>query len=184
MYFRLASESDIPVITELHSERFTDSYLSTRRSLLLSLYEYFINSSNFKVIILEDQKLLGCMVLRVGNKFKLSLSYVRVLIFTPLLKSLELLCTRERKRFFINEMIHIQSIYTIENNKGYGSLLLKKAEHEAKILERGVITLDTDFLDNTKVIDFYERNGYNRDYVYLKGKKPMLKMYKLLYHES
>lgn len=180
MYFRLARTEDVKIIHLLHTKRFVGSYLSSRSSLLYHLYRYFIESKNFKVLLLDDGDIVGCVVIRVDNKFELNKAFIRTLFSMPLVKIYHQLIDKNVRGFSFRDRIHIQSIFSVIGGQGLGKLLIEKVEEECIRLGRYVITLETPFHNNSSVIDFYERNGYDTDYLFYQGGRMMVKMYKLL----
>lgn len=180
MYFRLARYEDIKIIHLLHKRRFFGSYLSQRSSLLYQLYRYFVVSKNFKVILLDDGDILGCVVIRIDNKFELNTAFFRTLLMMPIVKIYHQLIDKNVRGFTFRDRVHIQSIFSVKGGQGLGKLLVEKVEDECMKLGRYVITLETPFDNNRSVIDFYKRNGFDTDYLFYQGGRVMVKMYKLL----
>lgn len=70
----------------------------------------------------------------------------------------------------------LASLATSESSNGIGTLLLNRYCLDAKKLGARSITLTTDASMNERVINFYERSGFDRVGEFYKGKRRMLQL--------
>lgn len=199
MIKKIITQTDIPQVTEVHLKAFKGFFLSELgKDFLMLYYKCFLEEKNgFGVGIFDgDNQLIGFSVAATYSKgFNKKLFFNHITQFLKFGIIISVTNPAALVRLILNMTKNNNSslddgnyaeLFSIavdpeKQGSGAGKALLEETEIIAK--EKGCkqITLTTDYFNNSAVINFYKKMGYNVFYdFYAYPKRKMYKMIKVL----
>ncbi|RRJ89569.1 N-acetyltransferase [Paenimyroides tangerinum] len=172
MKVRLAKESDLKVVVDIHLKRFNDFFLtSLGKFFLIQFYKGFLKEPGILLIIEDNFKVVGFAAgsfsnngffkkLLVNNLIGFAKAGIIVALSNPsaLIRIGSNANKASREDLEFSELL---SICTLPNKKGYGKILLKAFENYVFSKSKLPISLTTDFCNNEKTVTFYKDCGYS-----------------------
>lgn len=169
---RLAKESDLKVVVDIHLERFNDFFLtSLGKFFLIQFYKGFLKVPGILLIVEDAEKVVGFAAGSYSNNsfFKKLLmnnlfGFFKAGIIVALSKPTALIrigSNANKASTEVLEFSELLSICTLPNKKGYGKILLKDFENLIFSKSKLPISLTTDVYNNEKTVTFYKDCGYS-----------------------
>lgn len=191
---RRIEESDINNVVSIHCASFQNFFLTQLGTDFLNVYYKAFSKSGKGVLLgcFNGEILVGfCAATFKSNGFNTGLIidnfYSFVLqafkLFFTNIKALIRLANNFRK---VNQTVKDKGQYAelysiavspLMQNSGIGKLLLNELESQLKQRKCNKLTLTTDYDNNNKTLQFYEKMGYNTMYEFITY--PNRKMYRL-----